>query len=68
MFAARNGKKFQEMSSLENWERLNEIFVALTNLLATAKENSKLELIIQLRIQSFAKQQSKLKINVRRNT
>ena len=31
MVAARNGKKFQEMSSLQNQERLNEIFVALIN-------------------------------------
>ena len=31
MFAVRNGKKFKEMSSLENQERLNEIFVALIN-------------------------------------
>ena len=31
MFAVRNGKKFKEMSSLENKERLNEIFVALIN-------------------------------------
>ena len=31
MFAVRNGKKFKEMSSLENKERLNEIFVVLIN-------------------------------------
>ena len=31
MFAVRNGKKFKEMSSLENQERLNEIFVVLIN-------------------------------------
>ena len=31
MFAERNGKKFKEMSSLENKERLNEIFVVLIN-------------------------------------
>ena len=31
MFAARNGKNWQEMSSLENGERLNEIFVVLIN-------------------------------------
>ena len=31
MFAVRNGKIFKEMSSLENKERLNEIFVVLIN-------------------------------------
>ena len=31
LFAVRNGKKFKEMSSLENKERLNEIFVVLIN-------------------------------------
>ena len=40
-FAARNGKKFQEISSLENQKRLNEILVVLINSLVSAKENSK---------------------------
>ena len=31
MFAGRNGKKFQEMPRLEDWKRLNEIFVVLIN-------------------------------------
>ena len=58
MFAARNGKKFQKISSLENQKKLNKIFVVLINWLATMKENSKLELIILLRILSFAKNRS----------
>ena len=31
MFAAKNGKKFQEMSCLENQKKLKEISVVLTN-------------------------------------
>ena len=31
MFAAGHGKKFKEMSSLENQKRLNEIFVVPIN-------------------------------------
>ena len=31
MFAARNGKKSQEVSSLENQKRLNKIFVVHVN-------------------------------------
>ena len=31
IFAARNGKKLQEMSSLWNQKKLNEIFVVLIN-------------------------------------
>ena len=31
MFAARNGKKFQKISILENQKKLNKIFVVLIN-------------------------------------
>ena len=47
---------FRELGKYELWNRNYEIFVVLKNWLATAKENSKLELIIQLRNYSLLRE------------
>ena len=68
IFTATKWQEIPRNVKFRELEKIERNLVVLTNWLVTAKENLKLELIIQLRILSLAKQQSELELKVWRNT